>query len=332
MFFIALLLLSALAVSVVAGWFSIIGLMAIFPGVPIPILTMGVVLEVAKLVTASWVYRNWQTAQLLHKIYLTLSVVVLSFITSMGIYGFLSKAHIEHTITMGGDNALQIESIERRISNERRTITDAEKVIDSLDQSVQILQDNDRIRGPDGALAVRASQSEERQSLNASIEQAIQNIESLEDELRPLRQITLQQEADVGPVKYIAALIYENPEEMLDSTVRIIVILIVSVFDPLAILLVIAANQSLLQRRGEQISFVTMSGVTEDFGIETVSDYVQNDDIVQDEKQNTPEPEIPKDIDGDGVPDLTDNEIEQFNRLDRSLRSKLSWLVDKKGK
>jgi len=310
MFFISLLILSALSVSVVAGWFSIVGLMAIFPGVPVPILTMGVVLEVAKLVTASWVYRNWQTAKLLHKVYLTLSVIVLSFITSMGIYGFLSKAHIEQTITMGGDNALQIESIERRIGNERRVITDAENVITSLDASVQILQDYDRIRGPDGALAVRASQAEERQGLNASIEQAIQNIESLEDDLRPLRQTALQQEAEVGPVKYIAALIYENPEEMLDNTVRIVVILIVLVFDPLAILLVIAANQSLLQRRGEQISFVTIDNVEpepEDFGIDP-------------------------DIDGDGVSDLTDTEVEQFNRLDRSLRSKLSWLIDKKGK
>jgi hypothetical protein len=310
MFFIVLLLCSALAVSAVAGWFSIVGLMAIFPGVPVPILTMGIVLEVAKLVTASWLYRNWNTAQMLHKFYLTLSVVVLSFITSMGIYGFLSKAHIEQTITMGGDNALQIESIERRIGNERRVITDAENVIASLDASVQILQDYDRIRGPDGALAVRASQAEERQSLNASIEQAIQNIESLEDNLRPLRQMALQQEAEVGPVKYIAALIYENPEEMLDNTVRIVVILIVLVFDPLAILLVIAANQSLLQRRGEQISFVTIDNVEpepEDFGIDP-------------------------DIDGDGTPDFTDTELSQFNRLDRSLRSKLSWLVDKKRK
>lgn len=308
MFFITLLLCSALAVSAVAGWFSIVGLMAIFPGVPVPILTMGAVLEVAKLVTASWIYRNWDTAALLHKVYLTTSVVILSFITSMGIYGFLSKAHIEQTITMGGNNALQIESIERRIANERRVVTDAENVIASLDASVQILQDYDRIRGPDGALAVRASQAEERQTLNASIEQAIQNIESYEDELRPLRQVALQQEAEVGPVKYIAALIYENPEEMLDNTVRIVVILIVLVFDPLAILLVIAANQSLLQRKGEKISFVTIDTVEpepEDFGI---------------------------DVDGDGVPDLSDTEVEQLNRLDRSLRSKLSWLVDKKRK
>ena len=306
MFFIALLLCSALAVSAVAGWFSIVGLMAIFPGVPVPILTMGVVLEVAKLVTASWIYRNWDTAALLHKVYLTLSVVVLSFITSMGIYGFLSKAHIEQTITMEGNNTLQIESIERRISNERRVISDAENVIESLDASVQILQEYDRIRGPDGALAVRQSQAEERQSLNDTIEQAIQNIESYEDELRPLRQVALQQEAEVGPVKYIAALIYDNPEEMLDNTVRIVVILIVLVFDPLAILLVIAANQSLLQRRGEKISFVTIEEPVEDFGI--------RDSQIANESE------------------LTETELEQFNRLDRSVRSKLGWLIDRKRK
>lgn len=285
MFFIVLLLCSALAVSAVAGWFSIVGLMAIFPGVPIPILTMGVVLEIAKLVTASWIYRNWKTAAFLHKIYLTLSVVVLSFITSMGIYGFLSKAHIEHSITMGGDNTLQIESIERRINNERRTITDAEKVIASLDQSVQILQDFDRVRGPDGAVAVRASQQEERNALNDSIESAIQNIETFESELRPLRQQALELEVDVGPVKYIAALIYDNPEEMLDNTVRIIILLLVLVFDPLAILLVIAANQSLMQRNGEKISFMSMKEVAEDFGI-NVSDNVQQVPANTPEKEN----------------------------------------------
>ena len=89
---------------------------------------------------------------------------------------------------------------------------------------------------------------------------------------------------------------------MLDNTVRLVVILIVLVFDPLAILLVIAANQSLLQRRGEKISFVTIEEPVEDFGIE---------------------PE---------APDLTETEIEQFNRLDRSVRNKLSWLIDRKRK
>ena len=308
--FLILLLFSALAVSAVAGYFSIVGLTTIFPAVFASIVAMGVVLEIAKLVTASWLYRNWTKAAVLLKTYFTAAVVVLSLITSMGIYGYLSKAHIEHTITMGGNNVLQIETIERKIATEQRRISDAEKVTAQLDQAVQILQNYDRIRGPDGALAVREGQAEERNQLNATIEEAIANIETLQAELAPYREEALAIEADVGPIKYIAALIYEDPEESIDSAVRIVILLLVLVFDPLAILLVIAANQSWMERRGEKISFTTLdeSAVEED---------------VMD---------IPADIDGDGVPDLSDTEIQQFNRLDRSVRNKLSWLIDKKRK
>ena len=117
MFFIALLLLSALGVSAVAGYFSIVGLMAIFPAAAMSILAMGVVLEIAKLVTASWVYRYWDKAALVMKTYFTIAVVILSLITSMGIFGFLSRAHLEHTISVGGDNELQIQNLERQIAN-----------------------------------------------------------------------------------------------------------------------------------------------------------------------------------------------------------------------
>ena len=308
--FLILLLFSALAVSVVAGYFSIVGLTTIFPAVFASIVAMGVVLEIAKLVTASWLYRNWSKAAVLLKTYFTAAVVVLSLITSMGIYGYLSKAHIEHTITMGGNNELQIATIERKIATQQRRISDAEKVTAQLDQAVQILQEYDRIRGPDGALAVREGQSEERNSLNSTIDDATQVIETLQAELAPYREEALRIEADVGPIKYIAALIYENPEESIDSAVRIVILLLVLVFDPLAILLVIAANQSWMERRGEKISFTTLD------------ESAVEEDIM----------DIPADIDGDGVPDLTDTEIQQFNRLDRSVRNKLSWLIDKKGK
>ena len=301
MFFISLLLFSALAVSTVAGYFSIMGLTTIFPAVFAEIVAMGLVLEVAKLVTASWLYRNWKIAGKLHKTYLTSAVIVLSFITSLGIYGYLSKAHIEHTITLGGGNDLQIATLERKINTEQRRISDAEKVTAQLDQAVQILQDYDRIRGPEGALAVREGQAEERNYLSQTIESATQTIEELQSQLAPLRQEALNIEADVGPIKYIAALIYDNEEENIDEAVRIIILLIVFVFDPLAILLVIAANQSLLQRRGEQIKFMSEEDLlpeTPDYGVE---------------------------------PDeLSPGEKEQLKRLDRGLRNKLGWLVDKK--
>ena len=136
MLFIALLLLSALAVSTVAGYFSIVGLMAIFPAAAAPILAMGVVLEVAKLVTASWLYRYWNKTALFMKSYFAIAVVILSVITSMGIFGFLSKAHLEHSVSTG-DNTLQVARLDRRIENEQRRVTCAQTVQDMQVTTVQ---------------------------------------------------------------------------------------------------------------------------------------------------------------------------------------------------
>ena len=149
-----LVLLVALAISGVAAWYSIVGLAAIFASAKIPVIIMGSSLEIGKLVTASWLYQNWNRVPLLLKTYLTIAVVVLMFITSMGIFGFLSKAHIDQTI-VSGDNSLIIEQLDQRIDRERTRITDAELVISQLDQAVQTLIDYDRIRGDDGAISVR---------------------------------------------------------------------------------------------------------------------------------------------------------------------------------
>ena len=147
MAFLALLVFSALSVSAVAGWFSIVGLMAIFPAAAIAILSMGAVLEVAKLVTASWLYRNWNDAGILLRTYFTAAVIILSVITSMGIFGFLSKAHLENTIQQGGTNELQIQNLERQIENERRIIRDGDQLLSQLDETVNTLIEYDRIRG-----------------------------------------------------------------------------------------------------------------------------------------------------------------------------------------
>ena len=156
-----LTLIVAIAISGVAAWYSIVGLMAIFAAAAIPIAVMGGVLEVGKLLTASWLYQNWKTCPKLLKTYLTASVVVLMFITSMGIFGFLSKAHIDQTL-VGGDNSLEIRAIDQQIEREQRRIKDAEMVITQLDKAVETLIEYDRIRGPEGAIAVRESQRMER--------------------------------------------------------------------------------------------------------------------------------------------------------------------------
>ena len=246
MLFGILTLLVGLAISVVAAWYSIVGLMAIFAAAKIPIAIMGAVLEVGKLLTASWLYQFWDKTNTLLKSYFTVAVVVLMFITSMGIFGFLSKAHMDQTLTVG-DNSLLIERIDRKIDREKVKITDAETVVAQLDKTVQVLIDYDRIRGESGAIAVRESQNEERATLSNIIDQAYSKIDTLSVEKLELDKEQLELEAEVGPIKYIAAFIYgdELDKTLLERAVRWIIITIIFVFDPLAVLLIVAANMTL---------------------------------------------------------------------------------------
>jgi len=241
-----LTLFVALAISGVAAWYSIVGLMAIFASAAFAIALMGIVLEVGKLVTASWLYQNWNTSHKLLRGYLTVSVIVLMLITSMGIFGFLSKAHIDQTL-IGGDNTLKIELLDTRINEQQRKVDDATKVISQLDSSVQTLIDAQRIRGSSGSISVRESQSVERESLNGIISKASERIITFRESRQDFSKEQLKYEAEVGPIRYIAEFIYSEKanKEMLESAVRWVIILIIFVFDPLAILLLIAANISL---------------------------------------------------------------------------------------
>ena len=241
-----LTLVVALAISGVAAWYSIVGLMAIFSSAAFAIAVMGAVLEVGKLTTASWLYQNWNTSHRLLRGYLTASVVVLMFITSMGIFGFLSKAHIDQTL-IGGDNTLEIELLDNRINEQNRRVADATKVISQLDSSVQTLIDAQRIRGKTGSISVRESQSVERESLNGIISKASERIINFRETRQGLSKEQLKYEAEVGPIRYIAEFIYNEKADTLrlESAVRWVIIMIIFVFDPLAILLLIAANISL---------------------------------------------------------------------------------------
>ena len=185
------------------------------------------------------------------KSYLTLAVLVLMVITSLGIFGFLSKAHLEHSISSGGNNELQIENLQRKIRVEQRSIEVSETVLSQLDATVQTLIDYDRIRGKDGAVETRRSQAEERNAENQSISDAYANIERLQSSLSPLQRERLQLEVEVGPLKYIAELVYgeENASDYFDEAVRGVIILIIVCFDPLAVVLLLAASMGFKQRR-----------------------------------------------------------------------------------
>jgi len=281
MFMAILTLLVALAISGVAAWYSIVGLMAIFAAAALPIAIMGGVLEVGKLLTASWLYQNWNRAPVLLKSYLSIAVVVLMFITSMGIFGFLSKAHIDQTISTG-DNSLLISQIDNKIAREQNRVEDAEKVIAQLDQAVQVLMDFDRIRGKDGAIAVRESQKEERRNLNDIIDSASSTIARLQSEKLTLDSEQLKLEAEVGPIKYIAGLFYEETNKnILEEAVRYVILVIIFVFDPLAVLLVIAANMSIKDIRDKPKKMIQAVDVSQDW----------NDVEVETDEVEEPEPE-----------------------------------------
>ena len=237
-----LTLLTALAISAVAAYYSIIGLIAIFSAAAIPIAVMGVVLETGKLVTASWLYQNWKRVNVLLKTYLISAVLVLMFITSMGIFGFLSKAHIEQT-TITSDNTLKIELIQSQIQRERRTIERAESTLARLDSALDKYIELDRITK---GLDARKEQEEERNELNATINESTDAISTLTKEMSELNADRIAIEAEVGPIKYIAELIYgESSSGVLEDAVRGVIVIIVFVFDPLAVLLLVAANMSL---------------------------------------------------------------------------------------
>lgn len=257
-----------LLLTAVGGYFSIIGLATIFAGAFWSVVVMAATLELSKVVAASWIYRCWAIAPFLIRTYMVTAVVVLVFITSMGIFGYLSKAHVEQTINQGGNNEIRIESLQRKIDRQNTIIADAEKVLAQLDGAVEILQEYDRIRGPDGALAVRARQTEERQELNESITEAYDSIETLQEELLPLQKEQIALEAEIGPLKYIAELIYgtENAATYFDTAVRWIIILLVSVFDPLAIVMILAGNVGLSERK--KVKALTEEEVMKDVEID----------------------------------------------------------------
>lgn len=242
-----LALIAALTVSGVSAYYSIIGLTAIFAAAFWPIIIMGGSLEFAKLVTASWLYRNWDTSPFLLKSYLTIAVLVLMLITSMGIFGFLSKAHIEQQLQLGTGAAEQVQILATKIEYEKQSISDIDKQIAQIDAAINKMTD----RGQ-AASSLRAAdqQRKQRDAFVKKRDDHVKNISELQANKIKLESETRKLEAEVGPIKYIASLIYESTDhDQLERAVRIVIILLVLVFDPLAVVLLIAANHGLAQRK-----------------------------------------------------------------------------------
>tara|TARA_B100000513_G_C11892446_1_gene182785 strand:- start:231 stop:1112 length:882 start_codon:yes stop_codon:yes gene_type:complete len=232
---------TSLAIASVAAWYSIIGLTAIFSAAVIPIIIMGIVLEIGKLVAASWVYTYWKETAKLLRAYLVSAVVILMLITSMGIYGFLSKSHIDAGV---GTNQtyVKVERLDSRIQSEQRVIDRAEKQLRTLDDALERYIE---LGAVSKGLKKREEQEPERKLLQSTITKSQNKIDIYLDEKSVYELEIKNFEVEVGPLKYIAALIYgDDAKSMLDETVRYVILLLIFVFDPLAVLLLIAANQS----------------------------------------------------------------------------------------
>ena len=247
MFTIIIVFLSAISISVIAAGYSIAGLTALFAGAVVPIIAMGSALEVGKLVAASWLYNNWRNKLVPKTIraYLTFAVIVLVFITSMGIFGFLSKAHLDQVQPQSGNN-IKIELIDSQLNQQQIIIDRTQKTLTLLDQTHEKYIDMEYVtRG----LKEREKQKPEREALTLAINEASDKISELSNKKGALQLEQDKIEAEVGPIKYIAELIYgDTAKDHFDEAVRWVIIVLIFVFDPLAVLLLIAANISLRSR------------------------------------------------------------------------------------
>jgi len=214
---------SAIALSVVAAYYSVIGLAQIFPGSYWPIIIMGSVLEISKLVTVSWLYNNWNDTVRIMRYYFLIAIILLMLITSMGIFGYLSKAHLDTNVNINA-NSVQLKTLEtqERIAKERLNY---------------LLQ-----RAGDPATATK--------KIDTQIQEVQADLKKLSSEKLPLLSEENLLMAEVGPIQYIAELFYTKDDAgFIDKAVRLVILIIIVVFDPLAILLLIASNQTLVRLR-----------------------------------------------------------------------------------
>jgi hypothetical protein len=241
-----LALFSGLTISAVAIWYSVAGLVSIFAAAAIPIIVMGVVLEVSKLIATVWLKINWDRAPIYIRSYLIVAIAILMVITSMGIFGFLSKAHSDQTL-VSGDVQSKIAIYDEKIKTERENIEAGRKALKQMDATIdETIARSKTDQGAVNANTMRQRQAKERAQINSDITKSQKAIATLNEERAPIAAEIRKVEAEVGPIKYIAAFVYgSNPDaNLLEKAVTWVIIIIVSVFDPLAVILLLASQYS----------------------------------------------------------------------------------------
>jgi hypothetical protein len=293
-------MLVAITISAIAAWYSVAGLTAIFSAAVVPVIIMGGALEAGKLVATVWLHNNWRRAGWAFKTYLIPAIVFLMLLTSMGIFGFLSKAHSDQSLVTG-DATSRVAIYDEKIATERENIAQAKKALEQMNAQVdQMLGRTDTERGTERAVVIRKQQAKERAALQTEIAKSQKNIQQLQAERAPFAAEARKVEAEVGPIKYIAALIYgDNPDQnVLERAVRWVIILIVVVFDPLALTLILAANKQFEWARAGK------GGWVHDEEEKTVSAVTATEEP---KEESPPQPDYPAD---DGP--LTEDQLKQI--------------------
>ena len=304
-----LLFVTAIALSATSAFYAVSGLVAIFAAAVIPIIVMGSMLEVSKLVVASWLYRNWKHTSILLRSYFCIALTVLMLLTSMGIFGYLSKAHLDQAVPTG-DVASKVAILDEKIKTEKDNVSAARKALQQMDAQVdQTIARTTDDKGAERSVQIRRGQQKERTALLAEIGSAQTRIARLNEERAPIASELRKVEAEVGPIKYIAALIYgDNPDQnLLEKAVRVVIIMIVIVFDPMAVLMLIAVNQTLSRKEEHEPTTIPEQEAKDNFAKEaedepsTVSTFASQEPAYQGSEEvsseTTPEPETPAEPD-----------------------------------
>ena len=337
-----LLLLTGLIISAVAIYYSVVGLTAIFSAAVIPIIVMGASLEVAKLVCASWLKANWERAPRFIKLYMTTAVIVLMLITSMGIFGFLSKAHNDQNL-VSGDVTAKLAIFDEKIKVEKDTISTNRKALAQLDSSVdQIMSRSTDEKGASKASALRQSQTKERARLLAEIDKSNKAISALNEQRAPIAAENRKVEAEVGPIKYIAKFIYGDAaadENMLEKAVTWIIVLIVIVFDPLAVIMLLGAQMTFAwkkeQEEDEPLLHKTVPLYVADVGEkpteeEKVSEPKEEIKYQFVEEFHEPDHATPVTAPGGDITAPEDSEIDKWNKMIEEAEKEAAQEAEKK--
>lgn len=226
---------TSLMVAGVAAYFSVIGLATIFAGSFWPVVIMAGVLEIGKLVTAGFLHLRWSDINRAMRYYLMSAVLVLMIITSLGIFGFLAKANIEQTL-QGDSYSLELSIIDKRLEAKEKELGRFEERLANLDFIIDTARPEDRNY-------IDRRQRDERAQIAVDIDLVVADIVELNEEKMPIQREQLVQEGEIGPIKYVAEMLYgeDVAKDKLDNAARILIFFIIFAFDPLAVLLLVAS-------------------------------------------------------------------------------------------